>query len=226
MSVTRPSLVRTLLTVAAPLALLSLGACATPFRADVARFQALPPAQGQSFAIAPADPANQGSLEFQSYAQLVGQRLQAKGYVPSADPKSASLMVILDYGVDNGREVVRSTPTFGGGYGGFGGFGGYGRFGGGYGRFGYPFSYGWGDPFFGGYPDVRSYTVYTSFLDMRINRAVDGQSLFEGSAKAKSGSDKLTYLVPNLVEAMFTGFPGNSGEEIRITIPPAPRKPA
>jgi hypothetical protein len=25
-------------------------------------------------------------------------------------------------------------------------------------------------------------------------------------------------LVPNLVEAMFTGFPGNSGETVRITV--------
>jgi hypothetical protein len=26
--------------------------------------------------------------------------------------------------------------------------------------------------------------------------------------------------VPNLIEAMFTGFPGNSGETVKITVPP------
>jgi hypothetical protein len=26
--------------------------------------------------------------------------------------------------------------------------------------------------------------------------------------------------VPNLIEAMFTGFPGNSGETVRITVMP------
>jgi len=30
-------------------------------------------------------------------------------------------------------------------------------------------------------------------------------------------------VVPNLIEAMFTGFPGRSGEEIRITVPPPPK---
>ena len=30
-------------------------------------------------------------------------------------------------------------------------------------------------------------------------------------------------LVPNLVEAMFTGFPGRSGEDVLITVPPPPK---
>ncbi|MFM6852812.1 MAG: DUF4136 domain-containing protein, partial [Sphingopyxis sp.] len=29
-----------------------------------------------------------------------------------------------------------------------------------------------------------------------------------------------TRLVPNLIEAIFTGFPGNSGEKLRITVAP------
>ena len=32
--------------------------------------------------------------------------------------------------------------------------------------------------------------------------------------------NRLQYLVPNLVEAMFTGFPGNSGETVRISVAP------
>ena len=44
--------------------------------------------------------------------------------------------------------------------------------------------------------------------------------MFDGRARARSRSDHLTELVPNLVEAMFTGFPGNSGEEVRITVMP------
>jgi hypothetical protein len=30
--------------------------------------------------------------------------------------------------------------------------------------------------------------------------------------------------VPNLIEAMFTGFPGNSGETVRITVMPPERE--
>ena len=51
-------------------------------------------------------------------------------------------------------------------------------------------------------------TVYTSGIDIKIDRRVDGARLFEGKAEAVSRSNKLPYLVPNLVEAMFTGFPG------------------
>ncbi len=209
----------------APLALLALSACATPFRADVARFQAMPPPQGQTFVVQAANPRNQGGIEFSQYAQMVSQRLVQQGYQPAANARSASFVVMLDYGVDNGNEKVVSTPGFGGfGYGGWGG--GYGGFGGfGYGGFRRPYYYGWNDPFFfgGGYNDVSSYTYYTSFLDMTISRTADGQRLFEGKAKARSRDDSLPYLVPNLVEALFTGFPGRSGEEVRITVPPPPR---
>ena len=57
-------------------------------------------------------------------------------------------------------------------------------------------------------------------------RKVDNAALFEGNAKARSRSDSLGKLVPSLVEAMFTGFPGNSGEEIKITIPPEGKQQA
>ncbi len=56
----------------APLAMLALGACATPFNADVSRFQELPAPQGQTFVIRAADPANAGGIEFGQYAALVG----------------------------------------------------------------------------------------------------------------------------------------------------------
>ncbi len=55
---------------------------------------------------------------------------------------------------------------------------------------------------------------------MDIRRTGDGQKLFEGTARARSRTDDLQVLVPNLVEAMFTGFPGNSGETVKITVAP------
>lgn len=95
------------------------------------------------------------------------------------------------------------------------------------GRGGRRYVYGYRDPFlwggFGpgwGYNDVSSYTVYTSDLQLQISRAADGYRLFEGRAEAQSRDNNLQALVPNLVEAMFTDFPGNSGEKVRITIAP------
>lgn len=212
-------------------ALLSLGACATPFSANVARFQQMPAPQGQTFAIQASDPRLQGGLEFSQYASLVSQRLTALGYSPAADGRNATLVVNLDYGVDNGQEKVVTEPGAGFGYGygprwGWGGWGGYGRFGG-FGGYRSRFAWGWDDPFWYspfGYPEVRSYTVFTSHLDMKISRATDGQRLFEGRARARSTTGSLPELVPNLVEAMFTDFPGRSGEEVKITIPPKPKQ--
>ena len=174
--------------------------------------------------IVPAqDPRLDGSLEFAQYARLVEARLAQQGYAPASSSASANLVVKIDYGVDKGREKIRSSPfAYGGGwyhdpfY-----WGPYRRFGAGRGGF----IYGFHDPFlFGdfGYNDVESYTVYTADLDMVIERK-GGERVFEGEARAQSSSDDLTYLVPNLIEAMFTGFPGNSGETIRITVAP-PKK--
>lgn len=194
---------------------LGLAACAPLFKADVSRFQAqLPAPQGQTFAVVADDPALAGGLEFSLYADLVGAEMAELGYVPAASPEAATLLVRFDYGVDNGRERVRTTNV-GAGFGRFGPWGPWGRFGG----FGYRrgFAYGFYDPFLAG-PEVRSFTVYTSDIDLKIDNTQTGQRLFEGQAQAVSRSNRLQSLVPNLVDAIFTDFPGNSGEVLRITI--------
>ncbi|WP_114954910.1 DUF4136 domain-containing protein [Sphingosinicella terrae] len=208
-----------MLALTAPVAALALSACATGFPAQVQRFQAMPAPQGQTFVIQPADPERRGSLEFSQYADLVRRNLIEMGYAEAASAEGATMVVTLDYGVDDGRERVVARPDpFGYGFG-------YRPY---YSRFGYfghrrhPFYWGWHDPFMfggGGY-DIDSYTLYTSFLDMDIRRTADGQALFEGLAQARSRSNALPALVPNLVEAMFTNFPGNSGETVRITVAP------
>jgi hypothetical protein len=216
------SVKRKLVAAAAPLALIALAGCAQTFGARVNRFSSLPPpTQSETFVIQSSDPRLQGGIEFSSYAQLVAQQLERFGYRQAADPRSANLVVSLDYFVDNGRERITTTPGFGG-YG-FGGWGGGWRYGG-WGRWGRwdPF---WGPCFGGGWgQEVRSYTVYNSQLRMEINRTGRGERVFEGTARATSRTDDLPYLVPNLIQAMFTGFPGNSGETISVDIPQPPRR--
>ncbi|HTH28767.1 MAG TPA: DUF4136 domain-containing protein [Sphingobium sp.] len=206
----------TRLAAASALALTALGGCAAPFKANVARFQQLPPAQGQSFTIVAENPRNAGGLEFAHYADLVAGHLTRHGYVRAADPGSARLLVRLDYHVDQGHERVEST--------GFSHFPYWHRPWGWHGWRG-RYIHGFYDPFLfdSGY-DIRSYTVYNSMLKLRIDRAGEGRALFEGTARAQSLSNKLTYLVPNLIDAMFTNFPGNSGEEIKVTVAPEPKK--
>ena len=212
-------------TFLAPLALLALGACATPFKADVSRFQELPAPQGQTFAIKAANPANSGGIEFGQYASLIATELQEIGYVP-ASGANADMTVTLDYAVDGGKErtIVRSDPF----YDPYWGFGGYYRPYVVRTRRGARYITGYYDPFlYSGFNrgyDVDNFTVYTANLDMKIDRNGDGKRLFEGKAEAKSRSNKLPYLVPNLVEAMFTGFPGNSGETVRISVAPEDKR--
>lgn len=204
---------KSLTRLALPVALaIGATACSTPFKADVSRFAVpLPAPQGQTFAVVPEDPKNAGGLEFATYAETVAAEMTQLGYARAASPETADMLVRLDYRVDGGRERVR-TDLNGAGFarGPWGPWGGWGGWGGAWG-------FGFNDPFFGG-PNVRSYTVYTSAIDLRIDRRVDGQRLFEGKAEAVSRSNRLPRLVPNLVDALFTDFPGNSGETVRITI--------
>ena len=198
-------------------ALSLLAACTTPFQARVARFQQMPAPNGESFAIEAADPAKKGGLEFATYAAQVRQQLAALGYQAAAEGAKPSLIVKLDYGVSDPRERVVQRPGFVSG-----------RFA--YGPYGYwPGWSMWGpgyyDPFWGPMwdrPEVYSYTLYHSFLDMEIRR-VSGESVFEGRAETDARTNDMPSLVPQLVQAMFTNFPGKTGETVRIKLPPAPK---
>lgn len=220
---------------------IGLSGCAMGLPAKVTRFQAMPAPQGQSFFVVPGTGRAQGGgLEWSRYAALVAQQMQAQGYAQAASPAQATMIVQLGYDVDRGTErqvVDRLGPI---GYDPFlrGYYSPYGRFGSRfdprfgvyhgrpyYSRFGYygsyrsPFYYGWDDPFWFGGPSVREYTEYKSELDIDIRRRVDNQQLFDGRAQARSTTDNTQVLVPNLIQAMFTGFPGRNGETIKITVP-------
>ena len=193
-------------TVALTGALLALAGCAEPFNARVSRFQQLPPPQGQTFVIQPLDQKLRGGLEFAHYADLVTAKLVQVGYRPAREGDQAQYVVKLGYKVDHGRERLTATSS---------GFG-----------YGHGYAFGFYDPWLygSGFDDISSYTIFTSELDLQIDRADSGQRVFEGVAKGLSRDDALPHLVPNLVDAMFTGFPGNSGETVKVTIAPEKRK--
>lgn len=220
---------------------IGLSGCATGLPAKVTRFQAMPAPQGQSFYVVPGQGLAQGGgLEWSRYAELVSQQLQAQGYARAGSANQATMIVQLGYDVDKGTErrvvdrfgPVGYDPFYSGFYSPYGRFGSRfdSRFGVYYGRpyysrFGYygayrsPYYYGWDDPYWFGGPSVREYTEYKSEVDLDIRRRIDNQQLFDGRAQARSTTDDTQVLVPNLIQAMFTGFPGRSGESIRITVP-------
>jgi hypothetical protein len=210
-------------------AALGLSACASSITSTVSRYQAMPAPQGQTFFVVPGGGmASNGGLEFQRYAGLVAQQLQTRGYTPAASAQSASMVVQLGYGIDQGQVRYVEDPFYRSRYG-YGGF--YDPFYRGfyYPRFGYrsPFYYGWDDPFWygGGYGrgGVDSYVEYHSDLDLHIRSRGTNAPLFDGRAQARSQTDRLDVVIPSLVEAMFTNFPGRNGETVKITIPTKPR---
>ncbi|HVF36341.1 MAG TPA: DUF4136 domain-containing protein [Sphingomicrobium sp.] len=228
--------------VALGMSALGPSACATGLPTKVSRFQAMPAPQGQSFYVVPGmGEASGGGLEFQRYAGMVASALAARGYQQASSPQTASMIVQLGYAVDEGETEYADDSYMRGRHGDpfyspyrydpfyspyrydpfWRSY--YGRPY--YSRYGYhgarsPFYYGWDDPYWGSpYGGERSYTRYDSELKLDIRRRADNASLFEGRAKARSRTDELGVLVPNLIEAMFTGFPGRSGETVRITVP-------
>ncbi len=223
-------LTRAAKTALAGMLLAGLAACGAPsFRADVSRFLSqLPAPQGQSFAVVAEDPSLAGGLEFALYADYVEQHMAELGYRQAASPEAATLLVRFDYGVDTGRERVytsnwgyRRDPFYRPWYS-------YTpvayRDADGNPRVAYVPTRTWNyyDPFYDSYygRGVDSYTVFTSGIDLKIDDAASGERLFEGRAEALSTTNRLQYLIPNLIEAMFTDFPGNSGETVRISIAP------
>jgi hypothetical protein len=204
-------------------AALGLSACANTLNTEVSRYQAMPAPQGQTFIVVPGEGmAANGGLEFQRYAGIVAQQLQARGYAPASSPQSASMTVSLGYGVDDGQVRVVDNSFGYGGYGPYGGSFFYPSYG-----FRSPFYYGWDDPFWfggGGYGrGIDSYVEYHGQIDLHIRAAGTNQPLFDGRAQARSQTNRLDVLVPSLVEALFTGFPGRSGEVVKITVPRVPR---
>jgi len=198
-------------------AALGLSACATSLNTTVSRYQAMPAPQGQTFFVVPGNGmAANGGLEFQRYAALVAQQMQARGYTPATEPRTATMVVQLGYSVDHGQTRIVEDPFRRSRYGFYDPF--Y------YPRFGYrsAFSYGWNDPFwYGG--GVDSYVEYHSEVDLHIRAAGNNQPLFDGRAQARSMTNRLDVVLPSLVEAMFTNFPGRNGETVKITISNKPK---
>ncbi|HEX7931370.1 MAG TPA: DUF4136 domain-containing protein [Sphingomicrobium sp.] len=200
-------------------AAIGVSGCATSLPTKVTRYSVAIP-QGQSFYVVPG-PGVQPGLEFNSFASIVSQQLAARGFQQASSTASADMLVRVGYNVDQGKQEVYVDPLYDDPF--YGGF--YGRGWSRYGGFGRsPFYWGWNDPFFFGpgfgYRDsLRSYTVYGSQLNINIVRRVDNAPLFDGRALARSQTDEVAVLVPSLIEAMFTDFPGENGKTVKITIP-------
>ena len=219
--------------LALPLAAAALlSACAPSFEARVARFSALPTPPAKTFYVEPANKAYVGGLEFASYAKLVKTQMLANGFTEVAAPGSADVTVMLDYDVGAPQQRIQTRPGTNIGWG-----GGWGAPRLGWRRLGLA-------PLLGrrlgrwlgrrrlgrrrlgrrlgwrlGPGSLFGDRIY-HLMAMKMVRTADKTSLFEGRADTTSRTGNLPALMPNLVRAMFTQFPGTNGQTVRVRFNP------
>ena len=196
---------------------LFIGACTTPIKTEVTRFHMLPAPQGESFIVVSKYEGMEGSLELQTYARIVSDYLRAEGFVPAGQGQP-DLIVKIGFGISQPVEQRRRSTAHYPFYGSFYAFGGHPYFP--YGYYGphrYPhsrFAYGFG---YSSYD--YSYLVYERRFEMTIERS-SGQVLYEGQASSVGRNKVLPEVMPFLVQAMFTEFPGQSGVTTSVSIKP------
>ena len=186
---------------------LTLAGCATPPATQVTRFH-LPQAiaRGQ-IAVEPLLPIDRDSLEFRSYASIVGAELARIGFT-EAPGLAASEQVAVVSVERASREGPARSPgvSIGLGLGG----GSFGRGGGVGGGGGVSFPVG----------RQRSNLVDATRLVVQIKRRSDSTVVWEGRAETQArsnapGSDAAT-TVRRLAAALFADFPGESGRTITV----------
>ncbi len=186
--------------VIALFAALLLSACADMgVRADVTRFNRPEAMAPQRFTIVP-DAGQVGSLEFQSYAGQVADALARLGWSPVAPGGRTDTVVRINWGQGTPEVMTWQEPAPG------------------YPYAGWPY-YGRGTPY--PYWESRSVVVHPLWLSVTIATTDAEQSrvLFEGRATTEQSRGTINPVMPSLVRALFTNFPGVNGSTVRVVVP-------
>ena len=185
----------------AMLATLALAGCTTGPTTQVTRFHLGQPIAPGQISVEPMMPADRGSVEFQSYANIVGAQLARLGFTeaPGLARSEQVASVQVDRAFFDGPP--RSSFSIGIGGGSFGWHGGAG------GSVGTTIS---GKP---------TQYVATRLL-VQIKRRSDGTTIWEGraetSARFGTPESQPNAAVEQLASAMFRDFPGVSGRTITV----------
>lgn len=195
-----------------------LSACSMTVRNDVSSFHHMAAPNGESVAIIPLSLSQDAeSLEFQDYANLVRKQLTILGYTVTSK-EDADLLVELGYNVRRernsrrmpfGSRFDRFSPWYGAGYGYYNWYNW---------RRNAFFYNGFYDPFYSPWRmDHRSHTQHSRNLMLDI-RTSSGEKIYEGHVESIGSSRSLSRVMPYMIEAMFTNFPGESGEVKQIVV--------
>lgn len=184
---------------------LMLAACSNNIKSDVTRFHQLPVPNGSTIEVIAMDPALQQSIEFANYAGMIGGQLGKYGYTASNN-NATQYVAEIAYSIQplGGMVVENQSPVSVGM-----GVGSGGRRGTSVG-FGISTSLG----------SSNNKEKYVSRLHMNIVDLSTGTRVYEGHVENVSNSPALPQVMPFLVNALFEGFPGESGSTNTVTVKP------
>lgn len=186
---------------------------------EVTRFHTAQLVAGGSLAIMPHDPTMKNTFEYQKYSASLATILTQVGFQVVPNPQQADFILTYDVmrgtryqnnAINAGDNRPHGGISMGGGYGSGGG-----GFGGGFGGGG--ISTGFSIPVGNGY---RTSPRVETMLTAQLSRHDTHQVIWEGHAKTQAKSNapegNPDWAVNRLATAMFSNFPGPSGEMEKI----------
>lgn len=180
----------------------TLAACQTgPERGvEVTRFHLGETIPAQAINVEPADPAEEGSLEFRTYAAIVAEEMVRLGFDQATLP-DAEMIAVVEVSRGSRVETARRSP-FSIGIGG--------------GSFGRNVGVGVGTSV--GIGGSRGGEIAVTQLDVKLKRRSEGTIVWEGRAvrETRPGEEDPATVVRRLAAALFSQFPGESGQTIRV----------
>ena len=193
--------------VFASLGALALAGCTTTPSTQVTRFHLPQPIARGQIAVEPLLPGDRGSLEFQSYASIVGAELARVGFTEAPGLAASEQVAVVSVerasreGASRGSGLSIGLGLGGGSFGRGGGVGGGG---------GVSFPVG----------RARANLIDATRLVVQIKRRSDSTVVWEGRAEtsARSGTPAAepANAVRKLAAAMFADFPGESGRTVNV----------
>ena len=126
------------------------------------------------------------SLEFSVYAQNIYSGLSKYGFTQSTSESTADYIAFLGYATDDGKLKCQSIPTTNN-------IGTCNR------------------PLFVTHYDTISYYVYTRTVSIRIMERIFQKAIWE-SRNTSCSTEEFTKVIPTMINAMVTEFPGESGK--------------
>ena len=206
-----------------PLLAFLLGACSTvgPVETTTTIFYTAGAESRGSIAVRPAEERLEQSLEFRAYKAKIESHLKAVGYSIAAPADHARYVALVSYGIDNGKTSEVSVPI-------------YGQTGGGttytsgtvYGAGGPKYVSGssYSMPTYGVIGSTsQSATVYARAIAIDIveigeSRQGAPEKRYEIRAKSTGTCSALTEVFDEMLDAMFTDFPGESGRAHKVNV--------